>query len=230
MNPPTPTDDRRARSEEREEILAEKYPTMFDGVHLNEAVPDKFSFPQKYWRWGPPVRQIHWLLDQNRLDDAIIYYIHELEPCQINEIKLISPFDPWEPCSIELTHNVFWRCGSPLAAEHVVRLAKQGRIEAASWGFVPVHPETLQGSGWRISGRIATDVRYARREPRTGYATPRQFFGRLRVGPNSGIDQILADVAFLSEPPNPAYAFPAEDPANAGRSDHTATKSVRPTT
>jgi hypothetical protein len=67
----------------------------FQTFDLN-AIPPKYSFPVKYWWWSPPVRQIHWLLDQQRIDDAVVYFIHECGASFPEEMRFLqSRPDPY---------------------------------------------------------------------------------------------------------------------------------------
>src|ERR1700737_3705110 len=52
-------------------------PMTFEG--FNVSVPAKYPFPWKYWWLGPAVRELTWLLDQNRIDDAAVYWVHEFD-------------------------------------------------------------------------------------------------------------------------------------------------------
>ena len=68
-------------------------PTTLIGVNLNTVVPDKHSFPVKYWHLGPPEREITWLLDENRIDDAVVYFIHAFGASFVGEMRFL-PDDP----------------------------------------------------------------------------------------------------------------------------------------
>jgi hypothetical protein len=146
------------RSDERKDLLSEKYPNGWTDIDLNVAVPDEYTFPKRYWRIYPWDRPWVWLIDQNRWDDAVVYCIHRLTG------------------QVDLSDLPFWSSSTAVPAtfprpdEILPRLCREGRIQ-------PVK-------------RI-----------RHCYV----------LGPNSGVDAILRDVAFLQERPNPAYGFTKED-------------------
>jgi hypothetical protein len=138
-----------------------KQPLTFEGFNVN--VPPKHPFPRKYWFMGPLEREITWLLDQNRIDDAVVYFIND--------------------CGASFPHEMQFLQSRPNPGGRVARLLTEGRVR--------LFRETLQ----RRHRRWGTD--------------------ELVLGSNSGIERILADVAFLSEPRNPEYvrlmSWPAAD-------------------
>lgn len=78
------------RSEEHKDLLAESCPTTFDGVDLDVVVPDQYSFPKRYWYMGPVEREVTWLLDQGRIDDAVVYYINEVGASFAGEMPFLQ--------------------------------------------------------------------------------------------------------------------------------------------
>jgi hypothetical protein len=55
-------------------------PTRLAEVNVNDiVVPPKYTFPFKYY-FSPPDRELSWLLDEGRLDDAVVYFLKELGP------------------------------------------------------------------------------------------------------------------------------------------------------
>jgi len=137
---------RKLAAEEREDLMIEKCPARFGNFDTwNASVPPMYSFPWRYWNMGPAERELTWLLDQNRIDDAVVYWVHEID------CLLTAPF-------IE-------RMPDAERTALIERLREMGRI-----AFMP--------GGW---------TRW------------------YMLGPKSGIDQILRDVAFLSAPRNPEY-------------------------
>jgi hypothetical protein len=132
------------------------FPWSFTGVDLKTILPDRYTFLKRYWRMGPPERQITWLLDQNRVDDALVYFLHE--------------------CGASFPGEIPFLFSTPDPDERIARLRSEGRIKLF-----------MEGSKHR----------YRTRE--------------LVLAPNSGIEAILRDVAFLHEPANPAYSLPLEE-------------------
>lgn len=47
----------------------------FHTLDLNQ-LPPMYSFPRTYWYIPIPARQVTWLLDHCRIDDAVVYFIH----------------------------------------------------------------------------------------------------------------------------------------------------------
>jgi hypothetical protein len=67
-------------------------PTRLADVNVNEVVPPKYTYPVKYWFKSPPDRELSWLLDEGRLDDAVVYFLTELGPSFAKEM----PFVMWQ--------------------------------------------------------------------------------------------------------------------------------------
>jgi len=124
-------------------------PRDFDSVDLN-AFPPPYSYPRKYWNLRPPFQQVQWLLDQDRFDDALVYFLFGWGTSFVGEIWFLH--------------------SRPDHQEIVARLRSEGRIK-------------LYGDG-----------------------LPRRFrTNELVLGPNSRIEKIIEDVAFLLEPQHPWY-------------------------
>lgn len=68
-------------------------PTRLADVKLNEAVPPKHTYPVKYWHKSPPDRELSWLLDEGRLDDAVVYFLHELGASFSGEMPFVMRQD-----------------------------------------------------------------------------------------------------------------------------------------
>ena len=64
-------------------------PTRLANLHVNDVVPPKYTFPMKYWFKSPPDRELSWLLDEGRLDDAVIYFLRELGPSFAHEMPFV---------------------------------------------------------------------------------------------------------------------------------------------
>ena len=64
-------------------------PSDFRTVDLN-TFPPQYSYPRKYWSIPVPAKQIEWLLDQNRMDDAVVYAIYAIGPSFAGEIPFLT--------------------------------------------------------------------------------------------------------------------------------------------
>ena len=68
----------------------EQLPTTFANLNVNDiVVPPKHTFPAKYWFKSPPDRELSWLLDEGRLDDAVVYFLKELGPSFAKEMPFV---------------------------------------------------------------------------------------------------------------------------------------------
>jgi hypothetical protein len=63
-------------------------PLDFSTVDLN-AFPPSYSYSRQYWHLGVPGKQIRWLLDQNRLDDAVVYFLFGCGSSFVEEIPFL---------------------------------------------------------------------------------------------------------------------------------------------
>lgn len=51
----------------------------FTGIKLNAIEPNKCPDSKKYWSMPRPSRELTWLTDQNRLNDALVYFVSEFD-------------------------------------------------------------------------------------------------------------------------------------------------------
>jgi hypothetical protein len=63
-------------------------PTRLADVNVND-IPPKYTYPAKYWFKSPPDRELSWLLDEGRLDDAVLYFLKELGPSFAGEMPCV---------------------------------------------------------------------------------------------------------------------------------------------
>jgi hypothetical protein len=83
-------------------------PLDFSTVDLS-AFPPRYSYPPRYWHLSVPGKQIRWLLDQNRFDDAVVYFLFGWGTSFVEEIPFLN--------------------SRPDSQEIVARLRQEGRIK-----------------------------------------------------------------------------------------------------
>lgn len=107
----------RETAQERDDLSAmnsNNPPLDFRNVDLRD-FPPHHTYPRQYWFIPTPGKQLQWLLDQNRLDDAVVYFLFGLGTSFRKEI----PFLAFRPDRDEI----------------IARLRKEGRIRLHSDGL-----------------------------------------------------------------------------------------------
>jgi hypothetical protein len=100
--------------QDRSEMSDDNTPPDFQMVDLN-TFPPLHAYPRPYWYLGMPDKQIAYLLDQNRLDDAVIFFLYAVGACFPEEIPFL--------------HSL------PDCAEIVGSLRKEGRVKFFNEGL-----------------------------------------------------------------------------------------------
>jgi len=85
----------------------------FRTVDLN-LIPPLYTYPRQYWFLQVPGKQIRYLLDDNRLDDAVLYFIFAIGASFPEEIPFLH--------------------SRPDCAEIVARLRRDGRVKLFNEG------------------------------------------------------------------------------------------------